>query len=107
MAIGFISIASFAWQYVVPALRDCAQVLIKGTYTYIKDRVDDVDVMSLKGLEKRALVFDGSLEYLSKKGVDPSTISSALIYMLIEIAVVNLKKKQNKLQKVLMPDPKG
>jgi hypothetical protein len=104
MAIGWLSVASFAWQYVVPALKDCADVLMKGTYTYIKDRVDDADVKDLHGLEKRTLVFDGALEFLDEKGVDTSTVSSALIYLLIEIAVVNLKKQKNKLRKTKRPN---
>jgi hypothetical protein len=99
MAIGWVSVVSFAWQYVIPALKDCADVLMKGTYGYVKDRVDDVDVLEEKGLGKRTLVYDGALEFLEEKGIDTSTVSSALIYLLIEIAVVNLKKRKNKLRK--------
>ena len=99
MAIGYLAVASFAWQYVVPALKDCAEVLMKGTYPYVCDRVDDVDVVEKHGLAKRTMVFDSALELLDKKGVDTSTISSALIYLLIEIAVVNMKKRQKKLRK--------
>lgn len=99
MALGWLSVASFAWQYVVPALKDCADVIMKGTYSFVCDRVDDVDVLEEKGLSKRTLVFDSALEFLDEKGVDTSTISSALIYLLIEIAVVNLKKRENKLNK--------
>jgi len=99
MALGWLSVASFAWQYVVPALKDCADVIMKGTYSFICDRVDDADVTNLHGLQKRTLVFDGALQFLDKKGVDTSTISSALIYLLIEIAVVNMKKRTKKLRR--------
>ena len=99
MAIGWLSVASFAWQYVVPALKDCADVLMKGTYGYIKNRVDDVDVLEEHGIAKRTMVYDGAIEFLEAKDVDTSTVSSALIYLLIEIAVVNLKKNKNKLRK--------
>ena len=99
MALGWLSVASFAWQYVVPALKECADVLIKGTYTYIVNRVDDADVMDLKGIAKRTLVYDNTVGYLEGKGVDTGTVSSTLIYLLIEIAVVNLRKKQKRLRK--------
>jgi hypothetical protein len=99
MAFGWLSVASFAWQYVVPALKECADVLIKGTYTYIVNRVDDADILDLTGLAKRTQVYDDAVIFLDGKDVDTSTISSTLIYLLIEIAVVNLRKKQKRLRK--------
>ena len=97
MAIGALAVVSFAWTYVLPVLRDGIKVLNKGTYAYIKDRVDDADIMPLKGFEKRTKVYADAVEWLENKGVDTSLYSSALIYLLLEIAVANLKKKQKKL----------
>ena len=99
MAIGWLSVASFSWQYVVPVLKECADVVMKGTYTYITNRVDDADVMDLSGLAKRTKVYDDALVFLDGKDVDTSTYSSVLIYLLIEIAVANLRKKQKRLRK--------
>jgi hypothetical protein len=99
MAIGAVTVLTFVWTYVVPIVRDGVRVLNKGTYGYIKDRVDDTDILPLKGFEKRTKVYADTVEWLEKKGVDTSLYSSALIYLLLEIAVANLKKKQKKLVK--------
>jgi hypothetical protein len=97
MAIGVLTVVSFAWTYVVPILRDGIKVINKGTYGYIRDRVDDADILPLKGFEKRTKVYADAVEWLEGKGVDTSLYSSVLIYLLLEIAVANLKKKQKKL----------
>jgi len=94
-----IAVLSFIWSYVVPVIRDGVQIINKGTYAYIKDRVDDADVLALKGFEKRTKVYADTVAWLEEKGVDPSLYSSAFIYLLLEIAVTNLKKKQKKLIK--------
>lgn len=92
-----IAILGFVWTYVVPVVKDAAELLTSGAYKHIKDRVDDVDVKNLKGITKRTKVFDSTQEFLANKGVDTDMFSSVLLYMLIEIAVANLKKKQKKL----------
>jgi hypothetical protein len=94
-----LAVLSFIWTYVVPIVKDAIQVLGKGTYFYIKDRVDDTDVLALQGFEKRTKVFADTVAWLAQKGVDASMFSSAMVYLLIEIAVVNMKKKQAKLLK--------
>lgn len=99
MAFPVVGALTFVWQYVVPIIKDIVQVLSSGAYSFISDRVDDVDVLELKGLEKRTRVFEDASEFLRSKHVDPSLYSSAVIYLLIEIAVVNLKKRQKKLVK--------
>jgi hypothetical protein len=99
MPIPAFSVLAFVWQYVIPIIKDIAQVLAKGTYSYVKGRVDDLDVLAMKGIEKRTRVFEDASEFLKQKGVDTSLYSSAAIYLLIEIAVVNLKKQQKKLVK--------
>jgi len=99
MPVGIMTIISFVWTYVIPVLKDGIKVLNKGTYAYIKDRVDDADILELSGFEKRSVVYADIVKWLGKQGVDPSLYSSALIYLLIEIAVVNLRKKQNRLVK--------
>ena len=99
MGVPVVSVVAFAWKYVIPVLKDVSQVIMKGTYPFIKDRVDDIDVLELKGITKRTRVFADVEEFLKNKGVDPSMYSSAVIYLLIEIAVVNLKRKQKKLVK--------
>jgi hypothetical protein len=99
MAIPVAVVVSFVWTYVIPIIRDGVKVINKGTYDYIKDRVDDVDVLNLKGFEKRVTVYGNAIAFLEAKGVDTSMYSSVFVYLLIEIAVANLKKKQNKLIK--------
>jgi len=99
MPIPAFSVVAFVWQYVVPVIRDIVKFLSKGVYSYVKDRVDDVDVLAMKGIEKRTRVFEDATEFLKQKGVDTSLYSSAAIYLLIEIAVANLKKQQKKLMK--------
>ena len=94
-----IAILSFVWTYVVPVIKDATQLLTSGTYAHIKDRVDDVDILKLKGITKRNKVFQSAQEFLESKDVDTDMFSSVLIYLLIEIAVANLKKKQKKLLK--------
>lgn len=99
MAIPIAVVVSFVWTYVVPIIKDGVKVLNKGTYAYIKDRVDDVDILSMKGFEKRTTVYGNAIGFLESKGVDTSMYSSVFVYLLIEVAVANLKKKQNKLIK--------
>ena len=97
--MGFTTVLGFIWTYVIPVIKDIVKLLNTDVYGYIKDRVDDVDIMDLKGFEKRTTVYGNTVAWLTKKGVDPSLYSSAVIYLLIEIAVANLKKKQKKLLK--------
>ena len=99
MAFPIMRVLPFVMKYVIPAVKDIGRVLAAGTYAFIKDRVDDVDILELSGLEKRARVYKDTKEYLDSQGVDAEMYASAAIYLLIEIAVVNLKKKQNKLVK--------
>ena len=94
------SVLGFIWSYVVPVIKDAIKVINKGTYAWIKDRVDDADILELSGLEKRTKVYSDTIGWLENvKLVDASLYSSAMVYLLIEIAVANLKKKQNKLVK--------
>lgn len=93
-------VLSFVWSYVVPVIKDVIKVINKGTYAYIKDRVDDADVMEMSGFDKRTTVYNDAIGWLENvKKVDASLYSSAVVYLLIEIAVANLKKKQKKLIK--------
>lgn len=93
-AIGFV------WTYVIPVIKDGVKVINKGTYKFVRDRVDDADIMPLSGFEKRMRVYADAVGWLENvKKVDTSLYSSAFVYLLIEIAVLNLKKKQNKLMK--------
>jgi hypothetical protein len=94
-----IAILSFAWTYVIPVLKDGFVLIKSGVYEHIKDRVDDEDIRSVKGITKRNKVFASAEGYLEEDGIDPDLFSSVLIYLLIEIAVANLKKKQKKLLK--------
>jgi hypothetical protein len=97
MAIGAVTVLTFVWSYVIPVLRDGVKVINKGTYKFIKNRVDDADILELSGLEKRTTVYTEAVVWLQDKGVDTTLYSSALIYLLLEIAVANLKKKQKRL----------
>jgi len=99
MALPVAVVISFVWTYVIPILRDCVKVLNKGIYAFIKDRVDDADIVEAKGMEKRIMVYESAQEYLEGKKFDTSIYSSSLIYLLIEIAVANLRKKQKRLMK--------
>lgn len=99
MGLPITVVLSFVWNYVIPVLKDCIKVVNKGVYGHIKDRVDDADVKELHGIEKRMLVYDSAVNYLEQEGVDPSLYSSTLIYLLIEIAVANLRRKQKRLVK--------
>jgi hypothetical protein len=95
-----LSVLSFVWSYVVPVVKDAIAIINKGTYAWIKDRVDDADILELSGFEKRTKVYSDTIGWLENvKKVDTSLYSSAMVYLLIEIAVANLKKKQNKLVK--------
>lgn len=99
MAFPVAVVISFVWTYVIPILRDCVKVLNKGIYSFIKGRVDDADIVEAHGIEKRIMVYDSAQDYLEKKNFDTSLYSSSLIYLLIEIAVANLRKKQKRLMK--------
>ena len=102
MAFPIAAAAAFVWTYVVPVIKDGIKVINKGTYGFIKDRVDDADVMEATGLDKRAMVYSDAIGWLENvKKVDTSMYSSVFVYLLIEIAVANLKKKQKKLLKNL------
>lgn len=93
-AIGFV------WTYVIPIVKDGVKVINKGTYAYVRDRVDDADILPLSGFEKRMKVYGDAVGWLENvKNVDTTMYSSAFIYLLIEIAVLNLKKQQKKLLK--------
>ncbi|MCG8429619.1 MAG: hypothetical protein MJA29_00370, partial [Candidatus Omnitrophica bacterium] len=80
-------------------IKDATELLTAGTYKFIKDRVDDVDILSLKGITKRNRVYQSVQEFLEGKDINTDMFSSVLVYLLIEIAVANLKKKQKKLLK--------
>lgn len=95
----FATVLSFVWTYVIPVIRDIVKLLNKNVYAYIKDRVDDADILEMKGFEKRTKVYGDTVQWLQNEGLDPSLYSSAVIYLLIEIAVANMKKKQKKLLK--------
>jgi hypothetical protein len=99
MPVPVVSVLSFVWSYVIPVLKDGMAIINKGTYKYIKNRVDDADVLPLSGFEKRTKVYGDTIEWLKNQNVDPSLYSSAFVYLLIEIAVANLKKQQKKLIK--------
>jgi hypothetical protein len=94
-----IAILSFVWTYVVPVLKDGFVIIKSGVYEHIKDRVDDEDIRNVKGITKRNKVFASAEGFLDEKGIDPNMFSSVLLYLLIEIAVANLKKRQKKLLK--------
>jgi len=91
-----LSAISFVWTYVLPVIQDIIKVIMEGTYTYVRDRVDDVDVLQEKGLAKRSLVYNNTKEWLKDKDVRVETLSSVVIYLLIEIAVANLKRDRLK-----------
>jgi len=91
-----LSAISFVWTYVLPVIQDIIQVIMEGTYTYIRDRVDDVDVLEEKGLAKRTLVYNSTKEWLKDRDVKLETLASVVIYLLIEIAVANLKRDRLK-----------
>lgn len=100
MGFPIAAAATFVWTYIIPIIKDGMQIINKGTYNYVKDRVDDADILPLKGFEKRVKVYGDTIGWLENvKNIDTSMYSSAFVYLLIEIAVVNLKKKQNKLLK--------
>lgn len=94
-----IAILGFVWTYVVPVVKDAAELLTSGTYKFIRNRVDDADITKVKGITKRNKVYASVQEYLDEKEIDTDMFSSVLVYLLIEIAVANLKKKQKKLIK--------
>jgi len=94
-----IAILSFVWTYVVPVLKDGFVLIKSDVYDHIKDRVDDEDIRRVKGITKRNKVFASAEAFLEEDGIDPDLFSSALVYLLIEIAVANLKKKQKRLVK--------
>lgn len=87
---------NFVWVYVLPIISDITKVIMVGTYSFIKDRVDDVDILALHGLDKRNQVYMSTKEWLKTQGVGLETVSSVVIYLLIEIAVANLKKTRMK-----------
>jgi hypothetical protein len=94
-----IAVLSFVWTYVVPVIKDGVELLTSGAYTFIKDQVDNQDVLALKGITKRNRVYADTMAFCDEKNIDTTMFSSVLIYLLIEIAVANLKKQQKKLIK--------
>lgn len=93
--MSWVSILSFIWTQVVPNVKDILRIVGCDTYGYIKDRVDDTDIANLSGLEKRAKVYADAMAWLKDKNVDNIEIfGSAAIYFLIELAVINLRKKK-------------
>jgi len=95
--MNWMSAASFVWKYVIPSLKEIFKILGSDAYKIIKNRVDDAEIMELSGIEKRNSVFEWTKEHLLEKGIkedDLSALGSVAIYLLIEIAVINLKRKK-------------
>lgn len=90
---------TFAWNAVIPAVREIFSLVGSGTYKFIADQVDNVDIMAMEGIEKRGHVYNLTEAWLTNKGVEVENLSSVVIFLLIEIAVVNLRRKQKKLTK--------
>lgn len=93
--MNWLAIATFIWTNVVPNVKDILRIVGADTYSYVRDRVDDTDILDLPGLQKRAKVYADTMMWLKDKGIDGIEIfGSAAIYFLIELAVINLRKKQ-------------
>jgi hypothetical protein len=95
--MSWVSILSFIWTQVVPNVKDILRIVGCDTYGHIKDRVDDQDIINMSGLEKRAAVYASAMAWLKERNIDDIEIfGSAAIYFLIELAVINLRKKKRK-----------
>ena len=93
--MGWFTAIGFVMKLVYPPVKAIIKIVGADGYGYIADRVDDADVMDLSGLEKRTKVFADATAWLKNKGVtDIGLFGSSAIFILIEIAVLNLKKKK-------------
>jgi len=94
--MNWLTAASFTWTTVLPIVQDIIDIIMEGTYTFIRNRVDDVDVLEEEGLSKRSLVYSDTKEWLKSRDINVETLSSVVIYLLIEIAVANLRRDRLK-----------
>jgi hypothetical protein len=92
--MGYVTVLGFIWNNVLPILKEILKILGSGTYDYIKENVHKVEEAGLAGLDKRAHVYTNTVDFLKEKGVtEIGVFGMSAVYLLIEIAVMNLKKE--------------
>ena len=93
--MGWVTIFGFVMKFVYPAIKVIFKIVGSDAYGYVADRVDDADVLEMDGFEKRGKVFADTTAWLEAKGVtDLGVFGSSAIFLLIEIAVLNLKRNK-------------
>ena len=98
-----ISIATFIWKEVVPVVKQIIKIVGADTYVFIKEKVLEVEVTGVSGISKRLIVFGAASKYLQDKGFkDIDVFGMGVLYFLIELAVMNMKRanKEKKTKKV-------
>jgi len=91
--MNWFTVVSFIWNLVYPNLKEIINVIGKDAYGYIADKVDDVEIMELDGVLKRSRVYSDTVGWLEDKGIDDLGVFGATaIYVMIEIAVLNMKR---------------
>ncbi len=91
VTVNWLSVVSFIWKFVVPNLKKILKIVGADTYHFICSEVEKADASQMDGLAKRTHVYAEAVKYLKEKEVDIEMIGSVAVYIMIEIAVLNLK----------------
>ena len=90
--MSWLAVLGFIWKYVMPNLKEVFLVTGVDTYNFIRDRVDDADILDMPGLSKRSKVFSEAITFLQEKNIkDLEVMGSISVCFLIELAVLNLR----------------
>lgn len=95
--MGWIATLTFVWRYVVPHANEIVKIFGLGTFNAILKLVTEAEATLKGGIEKRSWVFSETYKWLGLKNKslkDISIFGATAIYFMIELAVLNLKKRR-------------